>query len=362
MNGHVARARANVIGMRENITLPFSENSSLSGRDLSSMPASLKVVTNFAFPSAIMDQIREAAQAEVIYLEDRTAFNEALAEAEIVCGTLPGGHWRELAPHLRWLQNPGAGVDHLLGSTIMAPDSGVMITTASGVHTHTISEYVFGSMVMFNRSWPEMVELQKQHLWPRPLPQGLLWSRELVDQTLGIVGLGSIGRRIAQLGRAYGMRVLASRASTRAGDTDPDVDGLFTSEQLREMLSQSDYVVIALPLTNGTRHLIGEAELRAMPAHSYLVNIGRGDIIDEPVLIRALREQWIAGAGLDVASQEPLPAESPLYDLPNVILTPHVSGGHERYAERLGKIFTDNLRRYRAGQPLRNRVDVQRGY
>ena len=152
------------------------------------------------------------------------------------------------------------------------------------------------------------------------------------------------------------------RASAKAGDTDPDVDRLFTSEQLHEMLGQSDYVVIALPLTNETLHLIGEAELRAMRPDSYLVNIGRGDIIDEPVLIRALREHWIAGAGLDVASQEPLPADSPLYDLPNLILTPHVSGGHERYAERLGKIFTDNLRRYRAGQPLRNRVDKQRGY
>ncbi|HEY4387277.1 MAG TPA: D-2-hydroxyacid dehydrogenase [Ktedonobacteraceae bacterium] len=329
------------------------------------MSTSLKVVMNYDFPASIIDQIREVAQTEVIYQKDDAAFKEALAEAEIVCGSLPSDNWRELAPHLRWLQNPGAGIDRLLNTSIMAPDSGVIITTAAGVHQYVISEYVFGSMLMFNRSWPTMVELQAKHIWPHTAQEHQeypLRKQELVDRTLGIVGLGSIGRRIAQVGRAFGMEILASRHSTQAGDSDPDVDRLFSSEQLHEMLSQCDYVVLALPLTKQTKHLIGEAALRAMPAHSYLVNIGRGDIIDEQVLIRALRENWIAGAGLDVTSQEPLPADSPLYDLPNVILTPHISGGHDRYAERLGKLFIENLRRYRAGQPLRNLVDTQKGY
>ncbi len=326
------------------------------------MSTSLKVVTNFGFPAPIMDQIREAAQAEVIYQEERSAFKQALAEAEIVCGFIPGNNWRELAPHLRWLQNPGAGIDRLLGSSLLASDSGVIITTASGVHIYSISEYVFGSMLMFNRSWPKMVELQTKHIWAHENQQQNLRERELFEHTLGIIGLGQIGRRIAQVGRAFGMKILASRSSAKTGETDRDVDRLFPSSQLHEMLGLCDYVVLSVPLTKETTHLISEAELRAMTPQSYLVNIARGNVIDEQALIRALQEGWIGGAGLDVASQEPLPAESPLYDLPNVILTPHISGANERYAERLGELFVDNLRRYRAGQPLRNRVDVQRGY
>ena len=324
------------------------------------MSEPLKVVLNFGFPDSIMDQIRPLA--EVVYHEDRSAFKSALADAEIVCGFLPDTNWRELAPHLRWLQNPGAGVDRLLGSSILAPDSGVIVTTASGVHIYSISEYVFGSMLMFNRSWPQMVELQAKHIWPHFDNNHQLRERELVDHTLGIIGLGSIGRRIAQLGRAFGMRILASRSSAKAGDSDPDVDRLFPSHDLHEMLGLSDYLVIAVPLTPQTKHLIAEPELRAMTPHSYLVNIARGDVVDEAALIRALQEGWIGGAGLDVTSPEPLPPESPLYSLPNVILTPHISGASERYAERLGTLFVDNLHRYRSGQPLRNRVDSQRGY
>jgi phosphoglycerate dehydrogenase-like enzyme len=322
----------------------------------------MKVVMNFQFPGPIMEKIREAAQAEVVYEEDRTAFKEALAEAEIVCGFIPGSNWRELAPHLRWLQNPGAGIDRLLGSSILAPDSGVIITTASGVHIYSISEYVFGSMLMFNRSWPKMVELQAQHIWAHENQNYQLQERELVDRTLGIVGLGNIGRRIAQVGHAFGMTIMASRSSVHKGETDPDVDRLFSSTELHEMLGLCDYVVIAVPLTTQTEHLIDEAALRAMPPHSYLVNIARGKVVDENALIRALREGWIGGAGLDVTEQEPLPAESELYGLPNVILTPHISGANEHYAERLGELFVENLRRYRAGQPLRNQVDPQRGY
>jgi phosphoglycerate dehydrogenase-like enzyme len=326
------------------------------------MSTPLKVVLNFGFPTPIMNQIREAAQAEVLYLDDRTAFQDALAEAEIVCGFLRSANWRELAPHLRWLQNPGAGVDQLLGSSLLSPDSGVIVTTASGIHIYSISEYVFGSMLMFNRSWPKLVELQSKHIWPKSPREYPLQERELVDHTLGIVGLGNIGRRIAHIGRAFGMKILASRSSVQTGTHDPDVDQLFSSHDLHEMLGLCDYVVIAVPLIPQTEKLIGEAELRSMPPHSYLINIARGNVIDTNALIRALQEGWIGGAGLDVTSPEPLPADSPLYDLPNVILTPHISGASERYAERLGLLFVENLRRYRAGEPLLNRVDPQRGY
>ena len=146
------------------------------------------------------------------------------------------------------------------------------------------------------------------------------------------------------------------------GVEDGNVDLLYPIKMLRTMLAQCDYVVLAVPLTAETKKLIGEAELRVMKSHAYLVNVARGHIIDEKVLIRALKERWIGGAGIDVTEKEPLPLDSPLFTLPNVILTPHISGESIHYGKRLTRLFADNLRRYRAGKPLRNRYDPVRGY
>jgi phosphoglycerate dehydrogenase-like enzyme len=215
---------------------------------------------------------------------------------------------------------------------------------------------------MFNRTWPEMVRLQDRHIWPRSSNWYNLRGRELEDQTIGIIGLGSIGRHIAHLARAFGMRVLATRRTIHGDERDPSVDQLFPMSHLRDMLRQSDYVVVAVPLTAETEHLIGEEELRAMQPHSYLVNVARGRVVNEAVLIRALQQGWIAGAGLDVTEEEPLPPDSPLFSLPNVILTPHISGETVRYDRRLTSLFAGNLRRYRSGEPLLNLYDPVRGY
>jgi phosphoglycerate dehydrogenase-like enzyme len=207
-----------------------------------------------------------------------------------------------------------------------------------------------------------MVRLQDGHVWARSASWYNLGGRELADQTLGIVGLGSIGRRIARLGRAFGMRVVAMRRSSAGGEKDPDADQVFPANRLYDLLAMSDYVVISVPLTPQTEKLMGEAELRAMRPNAYLVNIARGRVVDEQALIRALHEGWIAGAGLDVVEKEPLPSDNPLYSMPNVILTPHISGASVHYDERLAALFAENLRRYRAGQPLTNRYDPSRGY
>jgi phosphoglycerate dehydrogenase-like enzyme len=271
--------------------------------------------------------------------------------------------WRTLAPHLRWLQYPGAGVDGLRASGLLEKQCPVIVTTANGIHAVTMSEYVFGSMLMFNWNWPQMVRLQDSHLWAKSAGWYSLGGRELAGQTLGIVGVGSIGRRIAQMGRAFGMRVLGIRRSfSQEQAADPDLDQSYPPQRLREMLSQSDYVVVVVPLTASTEHLIGEEELRAMKSTAYLVNVARGRVVDEQALIRALREGWIGGAGLDVTETEPLPSHSPLYGLPNVILTPHIAGVSVHYEKRLAELFANNLRRYRAGQPLINRFDAERGY
>jgi phosphoglycerate dehydrogenase-like enzyme len=326
------------------------------------MTDGLKVVSTFQFSPASRQILRDAAQAEVLCITRTEEFLVRLQETEIICSYWMPDNWRQLAPKLRWLQCSGAGVDGLLPTGVLDAGSGVIVTTATGIHAATISEYVFGSILMFNRNWLEMVHLRDRHVWPRSASWYNLGARELVDQTLGVVGLGSIGRRVAQLGRAFGMQILATRRTVNPGAEDPDVDRLYPMEQLQELLSLSDYIVLAVPLTAETEKLIGEAELRVMRPHAYLVNVARGRIIDEAALIRALQERRIAGAGLDVTEEEPLPAHSPLYSMPNVILTPHISGLSVYYDKRLTALFADNLQRYRNDQPLRNLYDPERGY
>lgn len=327
------------------------------------MPTVLKVVSTYRFTPTSQQLLREAASAEVLCVTNQDEFNAQLPEAEVLCTFSMPANWSELAPNLRWLQYPGAGVDGLRPSGLLDQQDQVIVTTASGIHATTISEYVFGSMLMFNWNWPQMVRLQDGHVWAPSSGQWYsLGGRELAGATLGVVGLGHIGRRIAQIGRSFGMRTLGMRRSSSSTTQDPDLDRSYAPENLREMLGQCDYVVLAVPLTPETEYLIGEAELRAMKPNAYLVNIARGRVIDEKALIQALNERWIAGAGLDVAEVEPLPSHSPLYGMPNVILTPHVAGVSIHYEHRLAGLFAENLRRYRAGEALLNRFDPARGY
>ncbi|HET7641631.1 MAG TPA: D-2-hydroxyacid dehydrogenase, partial [Ktedonobacteraceae bacterium] len=275
-------------------------------------------MSTFPFTSASQQLLKEAAGTQAVVVTTSDELSVYLSDAEILCSNTVPANWRTLAPRLRWLQFPGAGIDSLASTGLLDADSGVIVTTAAGIHATTISEYVFGSMLMFNWNWPQMVRLQDEHVWARSATWYNLGGHELAGQTLGIVGLGSIGRRIAQLGHAFGMRVLGTRRSIQnQGDQELDVDQSFPPEQLHELLGLSDYVVISVPLTRETEKLIGETELRMMRRNAYLVNIARGRVIDEQALVRALREGWIAGAGLDVTEEEPLPSESPLYSMPN---------------------------------------------
>ena len=323
------------------------------------------VLSTYPFSTTDLAELRAAAQTDVLCVTTKEGLTSHLPEAEILCSYWIPSDWRESAPKLRWLQVPSGGVDNLRGTGLLDVHSDVLVTTAVGIHSLTVGEYVFGSILMFNRSWQQMVRLQDQHIWPQSPNWYKLEGRELFDQTLGIVGLGHIGRRVAQLGKAFGMRVLATRRSVQtveqeAGDGYTDVT--YPIKMLHTMLSQCDYVVLTVPLTPETKKLIGEAELRVMKSNAYLVNVARGQIIDEKSLVRALKERWIGGAGIDVTEKEPLPTDSPLYSLPNVILTPHISGESIHYGKRLTALFADNLQRYRAGESLRNRYDPIRGY
>jgi phosphoglycerate dehydrogenase-like enzyme len=291
----------------------------------------------------------------------RRALHEILGSTEVLLtNQVMPDDIVQLAAQLKWLQLTSAGVDMLLEHPVVrAP--GVTVTTASGIHATAISEYIIGAMIAFAKNFPKALRAQAERSW-QPY-----WPQELEDATVGIIGLGAIGKRTAELARALRLRVLAMRRSCRrrmsgAEAGEPAVDELFPPAELHAFLGECDYVVLALPLTDESAGLIGEAEFAAMKQNAVIVNIARGRVIDQDALLRALREGRIAGAALDVTTPEPLPADHELWAAPNVMITPHISGGTPRYMERAIDLFCDNLGRYLAGEPLRNVVDPDRGY
>ncbi len=254
-------------------------------------------------------------------------------------------------PRLRWVHTISAGVDHILLPALAAPN--VVLTNARGVFSVPIAETVLAYMLAVVKRLPEFLRQQQAHRWHK------LELRELDGLTVGIVGLGDIGREVARRCRALGMRVLGLR---RDAGPDTDADEVLPPARLHDLLARADFVVIALPLTPQTRGLIDQAALAAMKPDAWLINISRGAVIEEAALIAALREGRIGGACLDVFAEEPLPAENPLWDLPNVIITPHNSWSSPRLEARQVSLFLENLRRYVAGEPLLNVVDPEAGY
>lgn len=254
---------------------------------------------------------------------------------------------------LKWIQVMTAGVDRLPEEILK---SGIRVANASGLHGAAMGEVVLEMMLMFVKDAPACMRMKQDREWRRYRP-GLLR-----DRTVGILGLGAVGAEIARLCKAFGMGVIGIRRSGGAESGIPDVDRVYPREQLPELLAQSDFVVLALPLTKETAGMIGEKELRGMKPTACLINVARGAIVDEGALICALTEKWIAGAGLDVFTREPLPPESPLYAMPNVIFSPHISGDIPDYESRATEVFCENLRRYLADEPFLHEVDREKGY
>ncbi len=281
-------------------------------------------------------------------------FDSMLAQAEVIYGFRTPRNLITRAPKLKWIQVMLAGVDHFLTDDIVR--SRVIVTNMSGVHASPVGEIAIALMLMCAKQAPFIFRSKNDSRWDRFIPV-LLRSK-----TVGIVGLGSIGKEIARLSKSFGMRVIATRRSVKKVGRARNVDVLFPREQLPELLSQSDFVVLVLPSTFETVKMIGEKELRAMKSSAYLVNVGRGDTVDEEALIRALDENWIAGAGLDAYTREPLPVESKLWQLPNVILSPHVGGRLEDYSTVTTNLFCENLKRYVDGRKLFNVVNKKLGY
>ena len=261
------------------------------------------------------------------------------------------------APGLKWLQALSAGVDQFVPSGLL--DRDVVITSGRGLTSQAIAEYVIWAVLTLNRNMHQRFRDQMGRVWAR----GRMPTRLLNMQTIGIVGIGAIGSAVAKLAKGLGMRVIAARRSAVSRSSGVDgVDEVFPSADLLSLLGQSDFVVIAVPHTGETRGMIGERELRAMKPTASLINIARGEIIDQGALIAALKEKRIMGAALDVFTTEPLPPTSELWDLPSVIVTPHVSAGGGDTTEAAVELFSQNLLRYLNGQPLINVYDRERGY
>jgi phosphoglycerate dehydrogenase-like enzyme len=280
--------------------------------------------------------------------------DNVLADAEIVYGFRLPRNLIARAPKLKWVQVATAGVDRFLDDDFRR--SPVILTNVSGIHATPISEFVMEQMLMFAKNAAFCFELKQKRQWQHFEPTVLR------GKTVGIVGLGNIGKEVARLSKAFGMRVVATRRSTPRTTRSRNVDLMLPRQELPRLLTESDYVVITLPYTRETHNLFGETELKAMKSSAYLINIGRGGIINEYVLVRALSEKWIAGAGLDVFATEPLPPESKLWDLPNLLFSPHVSGDMENYIGQATDVFCKNLRRYLDGKRLLNVVNKQLGY
>ncbi len=278
----------------------------------------------------------------------------------------------EQAPNLRWVQFHWAGLDHALDETILSKD-GIHITSMSGASASQMAEHALMMMLALGHHLPEVSAHQKRAEWPSGRWE-LFSPMELRGSTVGIVGYGSIGRQIARLLQVFGATVLATKRDVKhpedsgyiienLGDPGGDfVSRLYPPQAICSMLKECDYVVVTLPLTNATRGLLGSKQLESMKPTSYLVDISRGNIVDHDALIPLLKERKIAGAALDVYPVEPLPNDSPLWKLPNVILTPHIAGFSPHYDERATALFIQNLQRYLEHLPLYNRLDPSLEY
>lgn len=312
------------------------------------------------FPSAAAQQLQaEFPDTRVVLARTSEQRRAELADTDVLFAVRFSPEDFKIAKQLKWLHLSSAGATHVLFPELV--ESNVIVTNSRGLYGIPIAEHILGMMIILARKLHEAYRFQLEGKWPRKEMFDRYPSfSELYGQTAGVIGLGDIGLAVAERVKALGMHVIATKR--HVGVPPPCVDELLGPEGLPYLLQTSDFVVIAAPLTPETRGLIGEHELRLMKPTAYIFNVGRGAIIQETVLIRALREGWIAGAGLDVTEVEPLPLDSELLRLPNVLLTPHYSGLRSHYWEHAVALFKPNLAKFLRGELLDKVVDKRSGY
>ncbi len=332
----------------------------------------INVVVAVDYNDNILNNLRQVSPRLQIEKHYPNVPKRAWKNAEILCtqSTVPTP---EQAPNLKWIQLNSAGMEHVKDQPIIT-QGGVALTSASGIHATPMAEYCIGMMLAWAFKLPMMMADQRAKRW-REDRYSLYAPRHLRGQTLGIVGYGSIGRELARLADAMGMNVLASKRDARnpandgsyraAGTGDPEGDipeRIYPAEAIGTMAQDCDYLVLLTPLTASTEHMVNARVLEAMKDTAVLVNVARGGVVDEAALIEALQAGTIAGAVLDVFEEEPLPEDSPLWTMDNVIITPHCAGNSQRYDEKAAAVFAENLQRYLERQDLLNQLNPEYGY
>jgi phosphoglycerate dehydrogenase-like enzyme len=315
----------------------------------------------WVIPGSFIDQLRrDFPQHEFVDTWDDDGIRRLIPDAEIAFVPHVDRAMLASAARLRWIQSPAVGVGSMLYPEMVA--SPIVVTTARGIRARAIAEHVLGVTVALARQLHVAVRRQAAHQWAQDELEGRSTSiRTLNGRRLGIVGLGAIGLEVARLAAAFGLHVSAIRR--RADLPFPaGVDDVVGPERLGDLLGKSDVVVLSAPLTGSTRRLIGRGEIEQMRPGAFLVNVGRGKLVDDDALVDALRGGRLGGAALDVFTREPLDPSSPYWDLPNVIVTPHTSGAMEDYWTPLVELFSENLRRFEQHRPLLNLVDKAAGY
>ena len=302
---------------------------------------------------------QDFAKVDVVQLPNYDGIENQIRDADAVVAWSLRPEQIKNAKKLRWIHSPAAAVHQLLFPELINSD--IVLTNARDVHGPVVAEHVIALILALAKKIPRSVRLQTRHVWG----QQQLWddkppTREIGGATLGLLGLGSIGRETAKRATALGMRVVAVREHPAKGGED--LAAVYGPADLDRMLAESDYVALCAPLTPQTEGIINADRLRRMKRDACLINVSRGPLVDEAALADALRNRTIAGAALDVFSREPLPADSPFWDLENCLITPHSAAITERLWERHYAQISENLRRFLAGQPLLGVVDKKKGY
>jgi len=302
---------------------------------------------------------QELPQVNVVHLPDYKRMDEEIGDAEIVIAWSIRPEQIAAAKKLRWIHSPAAAVHQLIFPELINSD--IILSNAREVHGPVVAEHVIALIFALAKKIPGSVRLQEKHVWG----QQILWDelprvREVAGATLGLIGLGSIGRAVAKSAKALGMWVIAVREHPEKGSEG--ADAVFGPAQIDEVFRQADYVVLAAPVTASTKAMANAECLALMKSDACLINVGRGPLVDELALAAALRERKIGGAALDVFPKEPLAADSPLWDVPNLLITPHTAALTDKLWERHYALFSENLRRYLAGRPLLAVVDKRKGY
>ena len=339
------------------------------------LPRNIEVLTTVPFPEPVMQGLRALSPRIKISLHPARKVEEIPAEvwqkAEVLYTDvlLPDP---ELVPALRWVQFHYAGIDFINGSKLLDLKH-LKITSMSGASAVQEGEYILLMLLALGHHMQRLAENQAKAEWP-PERWDLFAPFELTGRTVGLVGYGSIGREVARLLQPFGCKVLAAKRDVmHPEDHEYTIDGhgdpegiyfhrLYPIEALHSMLKECDFVVVTLPLTPQTQGIIGETAFKNFKPGAYLVHVSRGGVVDENALLEALVEKRLAGAAVDVFTQEPLPPASPLWKAPNLILTPHVSGFSPQYKERAGQMFAENLKRYLHAEPLLNEYRHFRHY